>query len=224
MILADYEVPVAYSMVAMAAQTPERRSDSIQQFMCYWAAFNNIYVTIAERAGKRSQLKRNLDGSIRTRAAGQVNIPVVTIVSERDQLELAFQQFTDDLKRGLVEHACARFFVDRTPSWHGQRIEHDDRGQRLNGVLNVGHTVDARHPVWTPIDTAAFEAYSRGDKTPERLDGLAEQFLDVLYTVRNNTFHGGKRADDANDNEVLAKALPLLEMIVGSFVRVGRTA
>lgn len=31
-------------------------------------------------------------------------------------------------------------------------------------------------------------------------------------------FHGGKRADDANDREVLQKALPVLKMIVESFV------
>lgn len=224
MVLADYEVPVAYSMVAMASQTPARRPDAIQQFMCYWAAFNNIYVTIAERAGKGAQLKLNPDGSIRTRVVGQVNVPVVTTISERDQLELAFAHFADDLKRRLVEHASARFFVDRTPIWHGQRIEYDDGGQRLNGVLNVRYTVDARHPVWTPIDRAEFEAYCGGEKTPKRRDVLAAQVLDVLYTVRNNTFHGGKRADDASDNEVLAKALPLLTMIVWSFVRVEQAA
>jgi len=224
MVLAEYEAPVAYSMVAMAAQMPERRSDAIQQFRCYWAAFNNIYVTIAERAGRRARLRRNRDGSIRTRTEGQVSVPEVSTVSEREQLNLAFRQFTEDLKRGLVEHPSARFFVYRTPSWHGQRIEQDDRGQRLNGVLNVGYTVDARHPVWTPIDTVEFEAYQQGGKTPGRRDVLAKQVLEVLYTVRNNTFHGGKRADDANDNEVLAKALPLLVMIVKSFVQVERSA
>jgi hypothetical protein len=136
----------------------------------------------------------------------------------------AFQKFSDGLKRGLVEHPCTQFFVDRKPSWRGQCIEVDVSGQRLNGVLNVGYTVDARHPVWTPIDTVEFAAYHRGDKTPERLNALATQVLDVLYTVRNNTFHGGKRADDANDREVLEKSLPLLAMIVNAFVRFERAA
>ncbi len=220
MVLSEYEVPVAYSMVAMAAQTPEWRSDAIQQFTCYWAAFNNIYVTIAEQSGRRAELRRNPDGSIKTRAIGQVSVPEVRSVSEREQLDLAFQRFTEDLRGGLVEHSSTKFFVVRTPSWRGQRIEQDDRGQRLNGVLNVGYTVDARHPVWTPIDTVEFDAYHGGAKTPERRDVLAKQVLDVLYTVRNNTFHGGKRPDDANDNEVLDRALPLLTMIVNSFVQV----
>lgn len=54
-------------------------------------------------------------------------------------------------------------------------------------------------------------------------DPLARQILDVLYTIRNNAFHGGKRADDANDAEVLEKALPLLMMVVDSFLA-ARTA
>ncbi len=81
-------------------------------------------------------------------------------------------------------------------------------GRRLNGVLNVGHTLDAALPVCTPIDTHMFE----NAQGSEARDALASQILDVLYTIRNNTFHGGKRADDVNDREVLEKALPLLAM------------
>lgn len=219
MILADYEIPVAYSMLAMAAQTPERRPDIIPQFMCYWVAFNNIYVTIAERAGKQPQLRRNSDGSIQTCSTGDISVPKVTPVREREQLDLAFLEFTENLKRRIVEHQSARFFVDRTPCWKGQRIEYDSGGQRLNGVLNVGYTVDALYPVWTPVDTVEFTAYHDGGDTEQRCNLLAKQILNVLYTVRNNIFHGGKRVDDANDNKVLAKALPLLAMIVMSFVQ-----
>jgi hypothetical protein len=79
---------VAYSMLAMAAQPPERRPDAIQQFMCYWTAFNNIYVTLADLAGRRAHLQWNPDGSIRTRTVAQVSVPTVSTVSEREQLEL----------------------------------------------------------------------------------------------------------------------------------------
>ena len=223
MVLASYEVPVAYSMVAMADQLLERSYDSIQRFMCYWVAFNSIYVTIAEQNGERAQLKRNQDGSIRTRGNGQVSVPVVAKVSERKQLDIAFKTFPEDLKRGLLRHPSTRYFVHRKPSWRGKRIEHDGRGQQLNGVLNVSYTVDARYPVWAPIDAVEYEAYHLGGETPERLELLARQILDVLYTVRNNAFHGGKRADDANDNEVVAQALPLLYMIISSFIE-GKSA
>ena len=223
MTFAQYEVPVAYSMITMAMQLG-RPSHPLEAFTCYWAAFNNIYVTIAEQAGKKAQLRKNADGSLRTRAVGQVNLPDVAVVTEREQIDLAFQQFTGDLKCGLVEHPSSRFFVYRTPQWRGVPIERDARGQRLNGVLNVGHTLDAAHPVWAPIDTQMFEEYHGAARDVVRCDALAHQILNVLYAVRNNTFHGGKRADDANDREVLEKALPLLVMIVDSFVRIEEAA
>ena len=99
--------------------------------------------------------------------------------------------------------------MHRTPCWRGQPITHDADGQGLNGVLNVWYTTDAQHPVWTPIDTVEFEKYQEGGEMPARREALARQILDVLYTVRNNAFHGGKRADDANDIQVMKEALPL---------------
>jgi hypothetical protein len=225
MVLADSEVPVAYSMVRMAAAISERLPDTMQRFMCYWAAFNNIYVTVSEQAGRRARLRRrNRDGSLRKRTAAQVRVPEVSTVSEREQIDLSFQQFSGDLRRRLVEHPSARFFVYRTPLWRGRPITHNADGQRLNGVLNVGHTTDAQHPVWTPLDTVEFEAYHQSADTQVRIDALARQILNVLYTVRNNTFHGGKRADDANDMQVLREALLLLVMIVESFVHLERAA
>jgi hypothetical protein len=218
-MLREYEVPVAFSMIRMAAELPERRPDTIHQFLCYWAAFNNIYVTVSERAGRSAQLRRNPDGSLRTRAIAGVRVPEVTTVSEREQIDLAFQSVSDDLRTRLIEHPSTRFFVYRTPSWRGQLIAHDANGQAINGVINVGYTIDAQHPVWTPIDTVEFEQFHLGGDTAARRGVLGRQVLDVLYTVRNNAFHGGKRADDANDTQVLEAALPLLEMIVKSFVR-----
>jgi hypothetical protein len=131
---------------------------------------------------------------------------------------LAFQEFSEDFIHRLIEHPSVRYFVYRTPSWQGQRLEHDAAGQRLNGVLNIGYTVSADHPVWSPIDTQLYERYMAGSQGAQERNLLAKQILDLLYTVRNNTFHGGKRADDANDREVVEKALPLLAMIVNSFL------
>jgi hypothetical protein len=218
----EYEVPVAYSMVAMAKQLPS--THPLQAFTCYWAAFNNIYVTIAEQSGMKARLRKNADGSLRVRTVGQTNIPQVSTVSEREQIDLACDRFPDELKSRLVEHSSTAFFAYRTPQWRGEPIERDAGGQRLNGVLNVGHTVDTKHPVWAPIDIGMFEAYQRGARNSVHRDALASQILDLLYTVRNNAFHGGKMADDANDTAVLEQALPLLVMIVGSFVSIREAA
>jgi len=124
----------------------------------------------------------------------------------------------------MIEHPSTHFFANRIPQWRGRRIEEDATGQRLNGVLNVGHTSNPEYPVWSPIDVQALQDYQCGTRDPERYDALARQILNVLYTVRNNAFHGGKRTDDANDREVLDNALPLLAMIVTAFVRVRRAA
>jgi hypothetical protein len=222
MFFQEVEVPIAYSLVTLAEQDTSPSGYPIGQFTCYWAAFNNIYVTIAERAGRHPKLKTKPDGSIKMRTNGAIQVPDVQTVSEREQIILAFNTFTLALKRGLVEHPNTSFFVYRTPRWHGQAIPIDGTGQRLNGVMNVGHTVSAEYPVWDPIDVALFEEY-RKDSAIDPTQ-IAKQILFVLYTIRNNTFHGGKRADDAYDVEVLKMAVPLLFMIVDSFVSLQRAA
>jgi hypothetical protein len=114
-VFADYEVPVAQSMIKMAIQLQDADAHPMEGFLCYWAAFNNIYVTIAERAGRRPELRKNPDGSIRTRTVGGVDVPQVTVVGERDQIDLTFREFTDDLKCQLVEHPSSMFFVHLFP-------------------------------------------------------------------------------------------------------------
>jgi hypothetical protein len=218
MILASYEVPVAHSMVALARRPSTFAFRAFQDFICYWTAFNNIYVTVAEQRGRRARLRYLDDGTIRTRLVANVRIPEVMPISERQQLDLVLGEFGDDLKHGLIEHTSTRFFAYRTPRWRGHRIESNASGQRLNGVINVGYTVNTDYPVWSPIDTEQYESYMQGDKDIETRNALAKQILDLLYTVRNNALHGGKRADDANDHEVVERALPLLASVVEAFL------
>ncbi len=224
MILASHEVPVAYSMRALTRDAGRSVFQPFQDFVCYWTAFNNIYVTVADKRGQRASLRRSKDGTLRTRLVAHVCIPQVAPIRERDQIDLAFYELSADLKQKLVEHASTRFFAHRTPRWRGCEIEFDASGQRLNGVINVGYTVDASHPVWSPIDTGQYESYLQGKKDVKVRDALAKQVLDLLYTVRNNAFHGGKRADDANDREVVERALPLLALVVDAFLQSSRAA
>ena len=72
MRMADDEVPVAHSMIAMALHPTHRPVHPMEAFMCYWAAFNSISIVVAERRGKIPQFRKNLDGFTRTRAVGQV--------------------------------------------------------------------------------------------------------------------------------------------------------
>lgn len=225
MTLQRDEVPVAYSMLELADQLLCIHANKpLYLFFCYWVAFNNIYVTVADRRGPGASLKTDVNGAVRTRQCGHVRIPEVAAISERRQIDLAVAELPDRVKHQLITHPSVRFFADRTPRWHGRPIQYDARGQRLNGVLNVGYTLNDKNPVWSPLDTASYEQYVRGDTVAGSRETLAKQIVNMLYAVRNNTFHGGKRADDADDGEVVEKALPLLKMIVESFMVDGRSA
>lgn len=215
----DYEVPVASSMVPAADKLIATKAHQLHVFTCYWAGFNSIYATVAERAGRKPELRTKADGSVRMRTIGSVVIPEVNAVSEREQIDLAFDQFSDDLRSFLAGHDSTRFFAYRTPAWGGFLRATDAKGQKINGVISVGRTIDAANIVWSPIETKEFEAFVADPTRADLRDSLARQVLDVLYTVRNNTVHGGKRADDANDSEVLDKAVPLLAAIVKSFLK-----
>lgn len=216
-----YELPVAYSMIAAAKRLKPSRNGyhPFQKYFYYWTAFNNIYTTIAYSGNRSTTLKKRPDGSIATNTNGSVQIPKVQTVSEQEQIGLAFAEFDSDLRHRLVTHVNVGFFVKRTPSWHGTKIATDASGQRLNGVLNVNYTVEKDYPVWSPIDIQLYTDYLANPKNHKAGDFLAKQIVDLLYTVRCNLLHGGKRFDDANDVTVVENALPLLAMIVSAFTR-----
>ncbi|MCI0397961.1 MAG: hypothetical protein L0332_16995 [Chloroflexi bacterium] len=198
MVFAREEIPVAYSMLELAeVYLVKQTTPPYAEFLCFWAAFNNIYVKIADQ-----------------KKGGQAKRP-----GEKAQIVMAVNELGDDLKHQLITHDSTRFFAYRIPSWRGHKIEYDASGKKLNGVLNVGRTTSSRHPVWSPIDTKLYENYMQGDQEDVNRDALAEQIVLMLYTVRNNLFHGGKRADDADDNEVLEKALSLVAMVVKHFIK-----
>lgn len=215
-----YELPIAYSMIESARRIRPRRDGShpFQQYFLFWTAFNNIYTTIAYGKGLRIQLKENEDGSIVRIANGNVKIPEVIPVSEREQIHLALQEFDHDLKHTLILHQGTKYFAGRIPYWQGKPIEYDALGQKINGVINVNHTIDSQYPVWSPIDFQHYEEYLEDPDNEENRNFLARQILDLLYTIRRNLMHGGKKKfDDANDIKVVEHALSMLELIVTAF-------
>lgn len=207
-------------MIESARRIRPRRDGShpFQQYFLFWTAFNNIYTTIAYGKGLRIQLKENEDGSIVRIANGNVKIPEVIPVSEREQIHLALQEFDHDLKHTLILHQGTKYFVGRIPYWQGKPIEYDALGQKINGVINVNHTIDSQYPVWSPIDFQHYEEYLEDRDNEENRNFLAGQILDLLYTIRRNLMHGGKKKfDDANDIKVVEHALSMLELIVTAF-------
>jgi len=216
-----YELPFAYSMMTAARRIRPRRDGGylFEQYFLYWTAFNNIYTTISNIKGCQTQVKKNTDGSVVTIPNGNVNIPDVALVSEGDQMYLALDEFKDDLKHALIIHDSTKYFLNRVPFWQGAKIEYDHIGQRVNGVINVNYTSDRKYPVWSPIDIQYYQEYLENPENHEIKDFLARQIIDLLYTIRMNLMQGSKKLDDANDIKVVENALPLLELIVNSFIR-----
>ncbi len=220
-IFQRHELPIAYAMIAAAKRIRPRRDGNhpYEQYFLFWAAFNNIYTTIAMSAGCRTKIRENDDGSIVTVANGNVNIPEVVAVSDREQIHFALQEFSDELKHSLILHHGTEYFAGRTPFWQGKKIEFDAFGQRVNGVINVHYTSDRQYPIWSPIDLQYYAEYLANHDNEANRNFLTRQIVDLLYTVRINFMHASKRFDDANDVKVIENALPMLELIVASFTR-----
>jgi len=100
----------------------------------------------------------------------------------------------------------------------GQVAERDGFGQRLNGLVDVACTVDARYPVWSPIDGTAYNRYmAQGGTDPKARDLLARQIVDLLCAPYSNLLYGGGN-DEESGPDVIEQALPLLSEIVERFV------
>ena len=217
-ILHKYEVPVAYASIAFA----KKYKRPFVKFGNYWTAFNNCYVTLYDIDGRNKTSLQKESGKPKTEYNGSVKIAKVTgLPSERDQIENAFSHFPGELKADLIKSPHVQFFLERTPKLQNRvpvPIKTDAFGQQLNGVLSLTRTVDVDYPVWSPVDRPAYERIKAGKASKEDVNLLARQILSLLYTVRNNLFHGGKRFDDATDEQVVRNAVPLLEMILRCFV------
>ena len=219
-MLNDYEVPVARSAMQQLDIISLTSSDEdlFIEYIMLWIAFNNIYVTLANQKGIQRKPKfNNSDNSLKTFHNGTVELPEVTRVTEREQINIAYEFFSDEVKDELIKHKSTMFFVNRKPKWNGKPFGKDHKGQIVNGVINLGFTYSEDYLYWSPIDKVKYNHYISGDESPELRDDLSYQIVNLLYTIRNNTFHGGKRFDDANDREVIKKAIPLLKCIVTYF-------
>jgi hypothetical protein len=225
-------VPLATSMIQLAEQVMQTDPSAFQAFVCYWAAFANICTMLATQSGLRPRFGLRQNGTLRTRKvkvdpAGRIiKMAEVYPPTEKAKLDNAFKHFSDDLKHRLIMHPGTHFFVYRTPTWEGRPLKRDAFKQSLNGVINVGATVDARYPVWSPLSVYLYKQYSQEGPNSKTRNILSKQILDVLDTIHLNLRHGpqnvsgDRQAEDENDSTVVAQALPLLSMIVLDFVEI----
>lgn len=205
------EIPIAVSMVELA----EQAQHPFQKYFAYWAAFNNIYVVIGNQHGLAVQPNLDRKKNPKFEKKWGYTFPKVIIPGEPRQILETINQLDTQTKENLIKHPNVTFFVHRMPT--GVSSNHDARGQLINGVLNITRTIDLLSPIWSPINITAYESYLAGNIIDQTT--LTEQVVFMLYTIRNNLVHGSKNMNEANDIEVVVMALPLLEIVVKSFIR-----
>lgn len=209
------DVPVAYSLI----KTAEEEQNPFTRYFYFWAAFNDIYSTISYIDNKSNKIKLDKINNLPIlQPHCNVSIPLIKRgLSETGQIHLALDEFNFGLKDWLISHNNIKFFLNRIPRWKGKEVEHGYQGYKLNGVIKVNDTSSIEYPVWSPIDIIAYKTYMLNRRDSVLQVSLAKQIVELLYTVRCNLAHGDKDPDDANDDEVIKNALPLLKEIVLAF-------
>jgi len=217
MSLADF--PVVSGMMRLAGRSTR---NYFSKYMCLWSAFNNIYQYLSGQDGFGSELLYDSNNKLRTKEINGYLMPMVKTDSETDLILRAINKLDSEQIKEWLELPEVSFFVNRTPEsakgeCHPEKAGcFDTNGQRINGMLNRTHTVNPLYPVYAPIDMEKYESFLNGDLTS--IDLLSKQLVMLLYTVRNNLMHGNKMVSSDNDSEVVRKAYPILEQLLGYFV------
>ncbi|MBN2389710.1 MAG: hypothetical protein JXR84_03230 [Anaerolineae bacterium] len=208
------ETGIARAMAGLGRQAAQHPEQHASAYLCYWAAFTNIYAALAAQQGVRPHFGLHKNGTLRTRRVGTLKMAEIDPPAERELLDKACVGLDTALKHKLITHTSTRFFVQRTPVWRGKSIAVDRARQRLNGVLDMRCTFDARYPLWRPIDAALYARYIRSKDTgpvdEEAQNVLARQILDVLQTVAHNLLYSSAPTRDENAPAVIEHALALL--------------
>jgi len=214
------DIWIATAMAELARASIRQTQQPYQAFICYWAAFANLYSILASQAGLRPHFGLHKNGTLRIQRTDTLKMAEVYPPTEEAQIHKAFESFNTTLNHQLIVHEATAFFVYRTPTWRNTPVRRDKFGQRLNGVLNIACTLDTRYPVWSPIDIKLYEGYTRGTLVESEHDQarvvLGGQILDMLHTVQKNLLHAAVGVGE-NAQDLVGKALPLLSTIVLHF-------
>ncbi|MBL7065772.1 MAG: hypothetical protein ISS49_16470 [Anaerolineae bacterium] len=204
------------------------QQDMAGAYMATWIAFNAIYV--AEY--KRPYAERAKNGPKYPKEPNEYGLKLIRLQgppSERCMIRHTLGKLPPYFKWELLNlssptkkgDTCLSFFARRIPVWQDTEIAQDELKQLVNGVINVRRTLNQDTPHWTPVDLNALEQFTveaAEGATPNIPTVLVNQIGDLLYTVRNNLFHGCKVSGDSNDDEVLRNALELLRAIVTFYI------
>lgn len=214
------DLPIADKMLDLVDKN--YATHPFQKFMCFWIAFNNIYITNTYTLGESDQLKKNNNGEViyRDDQFSRFKMPsILTRSHEKDQIVQVTKETDVDFQRLLISDQHLLFFVNRHPLFNGKEIKNDYLGQEVNGVINIKKTINSDYPFWSPIDKKLYNKFNNNSIQQEEIEVLVIQISLMLYTIRNNLFHGGKEPTDWNEIEVVENALPLLSKLVKYFIK-----
>ena len=150
------QVLVAHSLINAARRMRKGGNEHpFKQYFYYWAAFNDIYSTISfDNNLRNSYITEPATGQPRREQKGSVQIPRVRRIREYQQIDEAYKDFDNDLKRRLITHPSTEFFVNRTPYWKRHRMEYDVfQQQKINSLKSVNLFQDnyRNHPEFNKI-------------------------------------------------------------------------
>jgi len=198
-------------------------------YLVTWIAFNAIYVAEYDLPYAKFKIEKNGEKKFVNRYGYGLQMVDVDHVNERDMVLYALRKLPKAIRQQLLVTmsptediaTCLDFFAKRVPIWQGISIAQDAKGQLVRGVINVRETISADYPRWAFIDPSLLSSVLVRLQNGEDVDvpdRLLDQVGDILYTVRNNLFHGCKGSEDSNDYEVLENAYPLLKIVVDFFI------
>jgi hypothetical protein len=194
------EAPLAHNKIDAIDTTPNPPDSPFTHFTHCWMAFNDIYGIVTH------QTLANLPNASRQ------------LRSERSQLDRVRPLFTQQLKDDILGDSAFCFFLNRTPQWNGQPVPADANGVTPNGVINLNESRYSANIVIAQIDRPRYRGWTATPQAGADCEALIDQIFKVLYTVRCNTFHGGKDTTDDNAIEVVNNAYVLVRKIVDSFL------
>ncbi|TFG66274.1 MAG: hypothetical protein E4H27_10140 [Anaerolineales bacterium] len=97
-------------------------------------------------------------------------------------------------------------------------VKSDQRGQQLNGVMDVCWTMDVHYPIWSPISMGWYRAFMRGEVEDATRQNLVMQIVRLLSTIRDNLLYADGRNTREYGLNLVVCAQPLLNILINGLV------
>lgn len=192
------------------------------RFIYLWIAFNQLYNFHCYDMHPNCSLERQLAMDLKPRAIGSprdtsvTNCPFKqggnkTDVQEWTRIVCVARYLPVRVQQELLDSEEARYFATRaaysivTGEWDASEC----------GVLDVHRTRNNSNPFYTLGFVDAWKQYRSGDADPSN---AVQHLARLLYTIRCNLVHGGKRYRQENNIKVVSQAIPLVEGIVTTLI------